>query len=262
MFSFSQSFAQELYVYSEPASNMPAHSISTKLAANFGKNYAGGMESRFTPEIMLGISKKLMVHVGSSFSNMPANIQKFESAFLYGKYRFLSVDDVHKHFRMAVFAEAAYSAKDYFFDEVNLPGERSGAQLGLIATQLLNKFAASATISHTQSIDSFRSAKAVSDPKRLYQSINYSLSAGYLLLPVEYTDYSQLNMNLYVELLGQRTLERKTFYWDLAPALQFIFNSNSKLNLGYRFQLDGDQLRNMKKSFLVSFEHTFFNALK
>jgi len=69
-------------------------------------------------------------------------------------------------------------------------------------------------------------------------------------------------VNLYAELLGQRTLERKTFYTDLAPALQLIFNSNTKLNLGYRFQLDGNQFRNMEKSYLVTVEHTFFNALK
>jgi hypothetical protein len=110
-------------------------------------------------------------------------------------------------------------------------------------------------------MDPSRYDKFIYIPERLYRSVNYSLSAGYLLLPREYKSYDQLNMNIYAELLGQRTLDRKTFYLDLAPSVQFIFNSNSKLNLGYRFQIKGDQHR-MEKSFLVGFEHTFFNVLK
>jgi hypothetical protein len=57
---------QELYVYSEPASNMPAHSLSAKISSNFiGKQQ--GNENRFmqryTPELMFGINKKWMVHI-------------------------------------------------------------------------------------------------------------------------------------------------------------------------------------------------------
>ena len=84
-------------------------------------------------------------------------------------------------------------------------------------------------------------------PSRIYQAMNYSLSAGYLLLPREYTDYKQTNVNIYTELLAQQSLERKAYYVDLAPAVQFIFNSNAKLNIGYRFQLKGDMLRGWRK---------------
>jgi hypothetical protein len=48
----------------------------------------------------------------------------------------------------------------------------------------------------------------------------------------------------------------------MAPALQFIFNSNAKLNVGYRFQLAGNMNRMANNSWLVSFERTFLNALK
>ena len=91
--------------------------------------------------------------------------------------------------------------------------------------------------------------------------MNYSLSAGYLLLPRKYTDYKQTNVNLYTELLAQQALDRKAYYVDLAPAVQVIFNSNTKLNLGYRFQLGGDMQRGAEYSFLVSLERTFLNAL-
>ncbi|MEJ0102101.1 MAG: hypothetical protein WDO19_05865 [Bacteroidota bacterium] len=92
--------------------------------------------------------------------------------------------------------------------------------------------------------------------------MNYALSAGYLLFPMNYTDYRQTNMNLYVELLGQQTLDRSTYYWDIAPAIQFIFNSTSKVNIGYRFQVDGNMDRMTKQSVLVSYEWTFLNVLK
>jgi hypothetical protein len=99
--------------------------------------------------------------------------------------------------------------------------------------------------------------------------LNYTLSAGYLVLPVEYKSYDQLNFNVYMEILAQQGLDKrayltneKVYYIDMAPAVQFIFNSNSKLNIGYRHQIKGVGERSMKNSFLVSFEHTFFNALK
>ena len=68
------------------------------------------------------------------------------------------------------------------------------------------------------------------------KAVNYTLSAGYLVLPVRYTNFNQTNLNVYAELLGQ-AVGMKKYNIDLAPAVQLIFNSNSKLNLGYRLQL-------------------------
>ena len=98
-------------------------------------------------------------------------------------------------------------------------------------------------------------------PERNYSGMNYSLSAGYLLFPKEYTDYKQTNLNIYTEFLAAQTLDRQTWYIDAAPAIQLIFNSNSKLNVGYRFQLSGDMERMSKTQWLISFERTFLNAL-
>jgi hypothetical protein len=257
------SFSQELFVFTEPASNMPAHTISTKLSANVGgkRHHYEGTDQRYIPEIMFGFNKKLMVHLASTFSNMYSKSMRWESVYLYGKYRFLSHDEVHRHFRMAAFAQGAYSRNEPFYEELNLQGDRTGIQAGLIATQLVNKLAFSVTTSYLQALDRSK----YSDLSTAYlpdQAFNYSVSAGILLLPKEYKSYRQLNLNFYTELLGQQALDRSSYFTDLAPSFQLIFNSNSKLNLGYRFQLSGDQFRNMKQHFLFSFEHTFFNVLK
>src|SRR5688572_2461932 len=107
LFSVSAADAQELYPFTEPASNMPAKSVSLKVSGMLGRGVHGnGLEQRYTPEIMFGLTKKWMVHAAVSFSNMYENFYYYESARLYAKYRFLSKDEVHKHFRMAAFAGA------------------------------------------------------------------------------------------------------------------------------------------------------------
>ena len=256
--------AQELYPYTESASNMPSKSLSLKLSAMFGKGlHSDRILQRYTPEVMFGFNKKWMVHTSISFSDMHKNSFYFESARLYAKYRFLSIDDVHKHFRMAAFGVASYSRNHLDHNEINLSGDQSGVQAGIIATQLWNKLAISGTVSATEVLDEERGKETVV-PIYAFQSLNYSLSAGYLLLPVEYTSYKQTNLNLYVELLGGRNLDYdlEKYYVDLAPAIQLIFNSTSKLNLGYRFQLKSDIYRLMKNNFMISFEYIFLNALR
>lgn len=256
---------QELYVYTEPASNMPARSISAKLSSNFiTKQYPGNrFMQRYMPEIMFGIDKNWMVHLGGTFADMHTRNFRWESVYLYGKYRFLSKDELHSHFRMAAFADMAYTRSPFHYDEVSLQGDKSGIQLGLIATQLWNKLAMSATVSHTQVLDESRNSKTdIYIPSRIYQVMNYSLSAGYLVLPFEYTDYKQTNVNIYTEVLAQQALDRKAWFVDLAPAVQLIFNSNTKINIGYRVQLNGDMQRMTKNSWLIAFERTFLNALR
>ena len=256
-----QSGAQELYVFTEPASNMPAKSVSAKYSGKFLKNtmHETGIEQRHTAEIMFGLSKKWMVHGAGTFSDMYTDQLRFESGRVYAKYRFLSKDDVHKHFRMAAFGEASHSRNEMMFDEISLEGDQSGLQAGLIATQLWNKLAVSSTVSVTQ----LTKEKPKHHPEEHpYQAFNYSLSAGLLVLPVEYTSYNQTNLNLYVELLGQQALDKQKYFVDLAPAVQLIFNSTYKLNQGYRFQLNSNMLRMSPNSFHVAFETVFLNVLK
>ena len=254
--------AQELYVFTEPASNIPAHSISLKLTDHFvtSDNIYNRFSHRLMPQVMLGVSKKLMFHIGGSFSNMHTPDFRAESINFYTKYRFLSKDELHKHFRMAVFAEISATKAPFHYDEITLMGDKEGMALGLVATQLWHKLAVSATVTHTQLLDNSRFNKVLYIPQRNYQAMNYSLSAGYLVFPKEYRDYKQTNLNLYLEILSQQTLDRKTNYLDIAPAVQLIFNSNAKLNLGYRFQATGNMSRMANNSWQVSFERTFLGA--
>jgi hypothetical protein len=255
---------QELYVYSEPASNMPAHSMSGKLTGHFvtDDEIYGRLAQRWMPEVMFGFSKKIMVHLSATFANMHTSDFQFESVSTYIKYRFLSKDEIHKHFRMAAYLDGSYTQSPFHYDDISLMGDKSGIEAGLIATQLWHRFALSGTVSHTQVLDESRNDKVIYVPARNYQSMNYILSGGYLLFPKEYTDYKQLNVNLYTEFLAQQALDESQYYVDMAPAVQFIFNSNFKLNIGYRFQLASDMDRMTKDSWLISIERTFLNALK
>ena len=198
---------QELFVNAEPASNMPARSLSVKLSGMFEKGiHTQRIMQRYTPELMLGVSKKWMVHLASTFSDMYQPAFRFESARLYGKWRFLSVDDIHKHFRMAAFGMVSYSRNYLLHNEINLMGDQSGFQLGLIATQLWNKLA----VSGTASLNEILKGKRWSDEEPqlfAYEALNYSLSAGYLVLPLNYTSYNQTNLNVYLELIGSRNLD-------------------------------------------------------
>lgn len=254
---------QELYVYSEPASNNPSRSVSAKLSAMFGKGReTERLMQRYMPELTVGLNKNWMLRASATFADMHQPGFQFESARVYGKWRFLSADELHRHFRMAAFASVTYSRNELSYNEINIAGgDQSGLQAGLILTQLWNKAAVSGTVALNEIFDGQRGKDITPDPYA-YRSLSYSLSAGYLLLPRTYTDYRQTNLNLYLELLGSRNMgfPDEKYYLDLAPALQLIFNSSSKLNLGYRFQLDTDIQRMMKNSFMISFEHLFLNA--
>jgi len=250
--------SQELYVFSEPASNMPSKTIGVKLTAIYPN--AGSFTQRYKPELMVGINKNWMVHLSSTLSNYYTNNTRFESGKVYAKYRFYSDDDVHKHFRMAAFADVALTRNPYLYDEINLDGDNDGAQIGLIATKLVNKLAVSGTVSYTRFFPARKDHQQMENP-----SLNgsyYSLSAGYLVLPKEYVSYSQPNLNLYVELLGNQSLDKRHYAVDLAPAAQLILNSNTKINFGYRFQVVGNMSRMAESSWLIGLEHTIFNVWK
>ena len=217
---------------------------------------------RSAPQVSFGVSKHLEICVGNTISNMYSYRPKLESANFYLKYRFLSIDGIHRHFRMAGYVEAAKTSSPFHFDEINLGGDKSGVEAGLIVTQLWNKLAVSGTVSHTQILNAYRWDKTNHAGLHSFQSIQSNIATGYLLLPRNYTSYKQTNLNLYIELLTQKLLERNRFYIDLAPAIQFIFFSQTKLNIGYRFQLNSDMERMMRRSWLLSVETTFLGALR
>lgn len=253
--------SQELFVFTEPASNMPAKSLSAKYSGKFLKGTMHGIrnEQRHTAELMLGLNKKWMVHGAATFSDMYSNGMRLESGRMYAKYRFLSNDEVHKHFRMAAFAEASVSRNELMFDELSLDGDNSGIAAGVIATQLYKKLALSSSVALIQITNDRPDLDA---ENYNYRAANFTLSAGLLVLPIEYTNYKQTNLNIYTELLAQQSLDHRSYFIDLAPAVQLIFNSTYKLNMGYRFQVRSTMKRMAANSFNVAFETVFLNVLR
>ncbi|MET0300171.1 MAG: hypothetical protein ABW036_10430 [Flavitalea sp.] len=251
--------AQELFVFSEPASNMPSKSVGVKYSGKFLKHkehHKEMIQQRHGAEIMYSFNKKWMLHGGVSFSDMFTSNLRWESAKLYAKYRFLSNDQVHKHFRMAAFGQISGSRNPLRYDELSLDGDQSGVQAGLIATQLWKRFALSGTVGGLLLLNDRE--KTYPD-NNTYSALKYSVSGGLLILPIRYKSYKQTNLNLYGEFLGQQSLDKGRYFVDFAPALQLIFNSAHKLNLGYRFQLDGNASRMANRSFHISFESLFLN---
>jgi hypothetical protein len=221
--------------------------------------------SRHMGEASVGLSKKWMIRPAFTMSDMFTNrVVKWESVSLYTKFRFYSRDEVHRHFRAAAFVKALYSTNSLEYDDLNTEGDQSVVQGGVILTQLINKLAISSTLALTEVTNGERWKKYLGPRNFGYRSFNYSVSAGYLFFPKQYTSYKQTNFNLYLELIGSRGIDRKYYFVDLAPAVQFILNSNTKINLGYRFQAKGNAYRmsNAAPSISFSVERTFFNTFR
>ena len=260
LFSIQQKLhAQELFVYTEPASNMAVSAVGLRFTNMMMKETSTGKTNyHLLPEMMIGVNKKLMLHAEAFISNRNNGLAT-EGMGFYGKYRFLSNDEVHAHFRMAAFGRYSFNNSDIHQEEIETNAHNSGYELGVVATQLINKVALSSSISYERAIDNGSSNKFPSTQSN--NAVNYTFSIGKLLLPKEYTSYQQTNLNFMVEMLGQRLQNGKSFL-DIAPAAQLIINSQARLDFSYRQQLYSNMVRNAPNGFLLRFEYTFFNVWK
>ncbi len=255
----SHAFAQELFVYTEPASNMPSKTIGIRLTQSFLKDqFTGATNYQLLPEVMFGVNKNLMLHAEGFISNRNKGLS-YEGLAVYGKYRFFSKDDVHTHFRMAAFGRISTNNSDIHQEEIDINAQNSGYQAGVIATQLLHKVALSSSVSYVQAINNGSANKFPTAQSN--QAINYTFSFGKLLLPKEYTNYNQTNLNLMVEFLGQKLVGNSKSYLDIAPSLQLIIHSQTRVDIGYRQQIYSDASRTAPNGFLIRIEHLLFNAL-
>jgi hypothetical protein len=248
-------FSQELYVNTEPASNMATNSLGIRLENQgyFNPTY----KNRSTLEIMYGASRYLMLHGSLYMSDYYQNQQHFEGGSVYAKYRFLSIDSVQKHFRGAFFAKLSSIDNPIPNQEISLEGDNSGLQTGVVFTQLLHKLALSGSVSYLHAWDN-AGGYALPDG-HAKNAIAYTLSSGYLALPKAYKDYSQLNVNLYAELLGKTNPGYGQSYLDAAPAVQLIFNTLVRVDFSYRIPLYNSMLRNTDHMYLVRVEYNLFN---
>lgn len=250
--------AQELYVFTEPASNMAAKAIGIRVTNEAVFNT--GSMYRTIPEVMLSFNKNLMVH-GMGFLSDADGRYRLEGGSVYAKYRFFSDDGAQEHLRAAAFGRISSSKRPAWSEDINLEGDNSGAQAGLVVTQLLHKLALSGSVSYIKAFgDDSRTVAGMPQPDQL---ISYTLSSGYLVLPVVYKNYNQPNFNVYFEMLGKTNPVTGRSYLDFAPAVQVILNSRTRIDLGYRFQVAGDIANRYNRNmYLLRAEFNFFNVLK
>jgi hypothetical protein len=248
-------FAQELYVNTEPASNMATHSLGVRLENQgfFSPDY----KERTSLEVMYGASKNLMLHTSLYASDFYQGSQHFEGGSVYAKYRFLSVDSVQTHFRGAFFAKLSGINNPVLNQEITLEGDNSGLQSGVVFTQLLHKLALSGSVSYLHAFDNFGGYGVPGGNSR--NAIGYTLSSGYLLLPKDYKNYNQLNVNVYAELLGKINPGYSQSYLDAAPAVQLIVNTLLRVDFSYRFPLYNNMVRNTTNMYLIRLEYNIFN---
>jgi hypothetical protein len=192
-----------------------------------------------------------MAHAEAIFTNMAGS--KNNAFAVYAKYRFLSLDKVHRHYRMAVWARAATNSAHVMQQEINVNGYNQGWQIGTIGTQLLHKTAISLSV--------FYEHATANKTMAANNAVNYILSTGHLFWPVHYTNYKQTNLNLMAEIIGQHS-GNSAYYNDMALSVQAIFNSQTRLEGGYRFQMNGNMTRFATSGFLLRLEHTFFRVLR
>jgi hypothetical protein len=282
-------FSQELFPLNEPASNVPKGIVGLRVMGDSYKEL-NRYRNEFGLRIMYGVLPRLSVSATIGISNhhdenFPANLvththngnqtsyttgdferglhypYRSNGIYAFAKYRFISHDGSHSHFRVAAYAEGAYLKQAHDEAEPNLIGDTKGYGGGLIATCLKNHFAISLTSgvtipgSYTGLSPDINGGPMISTTIHYGQAFNYNLSMGYLLLPKTYKNYDQVNLNIYLELLGKiyeaasvyqygdlpipvnTPLLEKGNYVNIAPGIQCIIKSNLRIDLSMKYPL-------------------------
>jgi hypothetical protein len=254
------SFTQELFVVTDPASNVPSKSLSVNVMQSmFKEKFEAGYNYHLMPEVTYGFSKKLMLR-GSAFISTRSNRLYTEGGGLMLKYRFFSEDDIHSHFRMAAYARYNFNRADIHQEQIETLGHNTGFETGIIATKLIKKTAISTSISFEKALDNLPNYKFPSTFGN--SAINYTLSFGRLMYPRSYSNFKQTNINLMVEVVGQTIQQNGKTFIDVVPAVQFIFNSQARVDVAYRGQLINNMLRTAPNGVYLNLYYTFFNLGK
>ncbi len=260
LFFIIKTQSQELFVITEPASNMPTGSVGVRMAQSLMKeNFENGYNYHLMPEIMWGTNKNMMLHLTAFASNRASKLV-VEGGSLYAKYRFFSADDFHSHFRLALYGRLSRNNSDIHQEQIEIMGHNSGFETGIIATQLLNKLAISSSISFEKAIDNGTKNLFPSDQSST--AINYTLSFGKLVYPKKYTNFKQTNINLMIEFAGQTLFQNQKSYLEVVPSIQFIINSQARIDIAYQRELYRSITRTASNGVYIKLEYTFFNVTK
>lgn len=263
---FNDSYSQELYINSEPASLIPKGTKVVRLSySNIiidESNSLGDVANAFlmTPSLAYGLSKKIMLSTSFQFANRPYEQDLvpnfvFNGFKFYSKQRIYTTDKQKNHTRLSSFLKYSFHKDNFMKSNIDLDLQDKGFELGLIGTQLIKKLAISITSAYIRAND-------INDDSNNLISLSTfknSLSAGYLLLPRKYKSYKQTNFNLYLEYLTN-TIMNKTFpvrynrfSSTLAPGLQFVILSRSRLDFSYKIR-KGDT----ENEFFIKFTYIIY----
>jgi hypothetical protein len=293
-------FPQELFPSTEPASTMPKGVVGVRFLYETYKELPS-QRTRYWDalRLMYGVNGKLTMMLTGSASNhhlkrFPKDLQNyfinhhqitykpnpflFEGLNLYAKYRWFSIDEQHKHLRLAFYGEVSKSFVPHDEAEPVL-GDVSGVGGGIIGTKLHRRFAISLTCGYVQPFTYKDKEQQITF--KTGNSWHYNLSLGYRLLPISYSSYQNVNVNLYVEFINKgyegayMTVDGKPHdfevyqdydpviynglianrYSEIRPSVQFIFNSNNRIDIGIAQPFYG-------KSYLHFYPMFFFNVQK
>lgn len=306
----SSSFAQELFPLNEPASNVPKGVLGIRAMGETFKEL-NQYRNQFSMRIMYGALPRLSVMATIGISNhhdknFPANLvththngnqtvyttgnfqrglnysYRSNGIYLFAKYRFVSKDGTHSHLRMAMYAEGAYVQQAHDEAEPNLMGDTKGVGAGLITTCLKRHFAISLTSgfiipgSYDGLSPDVNGGPMIPTKIAYGRALVYNLSMGYLLFPQVYKDYDQVNVNVYLELLGKANeaaqvqqygnvsvpintpLLDKGNYIDFAPGIQCIFKSNLRMDFSVKLPLINKSYARFYPVFQVGVQRYFY----
>ena len=263
---FNHSYSQELYINSEPASLIPKGTKVVRLSySNIiidESNALGDVANAFlmTPSLAYGLSKKIMISTSFQFANRPYEQGLvpnfgFNGFKFYSKQRIYTTDKQKNHTRLSSFLKYSFHKDNFMKGNIDLDLQNKGFELGLIGTQLIKKLAISITSAYTRAND-------INDDSNNLISLSTfknSLSAGYLLLPRKYKSYKQTNFNLYLEYLTNTVMNKNfpvrynRFSSTLAPGLQFVILSRSRLDFSYKIR-KGDT----ENEFFIKFTYIIY----
>ena len=263
---FNDSYSQELYINSEPASLIPKGTKVVRLSySNIiidESNSLGDVANAFlmTPSLAYGLSKKIMISASFQFANKPYEQGLvpnfgFNGFKFYSKQRIYTTDKQKNHTRLSSFLKYSFHKDNFMKGNIDLDLQNKGFELGLIGTQLIKKLAISITSAYTRAND------INDDSNNLINLSTFknSLSAGYLLLPRKYNSYKQTNFNLYLEYLTNTVMNKtfparyNRFSSTLAPGLQFVILSRSRLDFSYKIR-KGDT----ENEFFIKFTYIIY----
>lgn len=251
--------SQELFVVTDPASNVPTNTLSIRMGNTFMEvANSDKYNYNLNPELTYGLNKNLMLRTTLFTSNRQGSYA-FTGAGFYAKYRFLSSDDLNSHFRMAGFGRYSFNTASINQEAIEIMGMNSGFETGIVATKLIHKVALSSSVSFEKALNNGSN----SFPDKLGDNAtNYTFSIGKLMYPKKYTSFKQTNINLMLEFVGQTINENGHSYLDFVPAIQFIINSRARIDVAYSKQIMSSLNRMAPNGILINFEYNFYNVIK